>query len=107
MTGSNMGHPQLLKGINDEIDEIPSSVSHGTSWHGASAMSKKARPIAVSSKSIGIKINFPVVIDNAVKVEAMGERWFGAGKEIDNFIYLSITEGIGAASLILEDVFKP
>ena len=52
------------------------------------------------------KFHIHAVIDNAVKVEALGERWFGMGKEINNFIYISITEGIGAGLIINGTLYR-
>ncbi|WP_432408315.1 ROK family transcriptional regulator [Wukongibacter sp. M2B1] len=38
----------------------------------------------------------PVIIDNDVRVMALGEKWFGKAKEAQNFVLLNIGTGIGA-----------
>ncbi len=46
------------------------------------------------------KFDLPVYVDNNIKVETLGEKWFGAGQKADNIIYMSITEGISAGIII-------
>ncbi|TBL75276.1 ROK family transcriptional regulator [Paenibacillus thalictri] len=42
-------------------------------------------------------INVPVFLNNDVNCAALGERWLGAVKQIDDFIYFYIGHGVGMA----------
>jgi len=45
-------------------------------------------------------LNLPVAIDTDVNVAALGEYTWGAGKELNSFIYLTIGTGIGGGGLV-------
>jgi glucokinase len=47
--------------------------------------------------------SMPVVMENDANVYAFGEKWVGAGKDMDNFIVLTLGTGLGAG-LIYEGV---
>ncbi len=42
------------------------------------------------------KINHPVFIDNSSNNLAIGEYWFGEGKGLDNFLVITLENGVGA-----------
>jgi predicted NBD/HSP70 family sugar kinase len=42
----------------------------------------------------------PVWIDNDVRAMAVGEKWFGQAKDLDNFIFLNVGRGIGSALVV-------
>ncbi len=44
--------------------------------------------------------HYPIIFDNVTRVMAMGERWFGLGKEYNNFICVNVGYGIGAGIII-------
>jgi predicted NBD/HSP70 family sugar kinase len=46
------------------------------------------------------KFNKTVIIDNDVRVMALGEKWFGKAKTSDNFMLINLGEGIGGALFI-------
>lgn len=48
------------------------------------------------------KYNIPVNIENDAYAAAIGEKYFGSGKRISNFIYLGIGTGLGGA-IFIED----
>jgi predicted NBD/HSP70 family sugar kinase len=53
------------------------------------------------------KMELPVVIDNEVNVRALGEKWFGLGSNIANFITLNTTEnGIGAGVIVNDELVR-
>ncbi len=44
--------------------------------------------------------HYPIIFDNVTRVMAMGERWFGLGKQFKNFICVNVGYGIGAGIII-------
>jgi len=46
------------------------------------------------------QFNLPIIVDNDVNLSALGEMWFGAGKEINNLVLINIGTGIGAGVVI-------
>jgi len=46
------------------------------------------------------KFKIPVYVENDTIVATLGERWFGAGKEVKNFFYLNLGETIGMGIVI-------
>jgi transcriptional regulator of PTS gene len=46
------------------------------------------------------KINHPVFIDNSSNNLAIAEYWDGSGKGIDNFIVITLENGVGAGSIL-------
>ncbi len=42
----------------------------------------------------------PVVFDNVTRVMALGEMWYGAGRDFRNFIMINVGYGIGAGIII-------
>lgn len=46
------------------------------------------------------KFKYPVFVDNDVRAIALGEGLFGVAKAIDNFVVISISNGIGAGIII-------
>jgi glucokinase-like ROK family protein len=51
-------------------------------------------------KALGKKCNLYMTFDNVTRVMALGELWYGVGKEIKNFICVNIGYGIGAGIII-------
>ncbi len=45
--------------------------------------------------------HLPVLVDNDVNLAVLGEHWFGAGKDVQSMVLISIGTGVGAG-LILE-----
>ena len=46
------------------------------------------------------EFNLPVQFDTDVNAAALGEYYWGQGKDIDNFIYLTIGTGIGGGAMV-------
>ncbi len=46
-------------------------------------------------KPLEKKFHLPISLENDTKSLTLAERWFGRGKERDNFLYLDLGEGIG------------
>lgn len=52
------------------------------------------------------RFRLPVVVENNVKAMAIGEKWFGKGKKINNFILIYISLGIGSGIIIDGRLYK-
>jgi predicted NBD/HSP70 family sugar kinase len=58
-------------------------------WHGI-------RPAAEMEARLGI----PVALDNDANLGALGEKAFGAGRGVDDLVYIRLSAGIGAGLII-------
>ena len=52
------------------------------------------------------KYNLPAVLENDVNCVALGEKWVGAGKNLKNFICLTIGTGIGGGIILNNQLFR-
>jgi len=52
------------------------------------------------------RLNLPVTLENNVKVMALGEKWFGKGKSVDNFALVYVSTGIGSGIIIDGRIYK-
>jgi len=57
---------------------------------------------SIVQKEYGI----PVWIENDASVCALAEKWLGSGRNIHNFIYILIDEGIGAGVIINDELYQ-
>lgn len=57
-------------------------------------------------KTIGDIFNLPVFVDNDVNSAAAGEIWLGAGKDLDNFLCMTLGTGVGGAIVINRKVYR-
>lgn len=48
---------------------------------------------------------FPVLIENANRVMALGERWFGAGRGVEDFLCVNLGHGIGSALVFDGEIY--
>jgi len=57
-------------------------------------------------KIIHQKYKLPVWIENDANVGVLAEKWHGGGKDLKNFIYILINEGIGAGVVIDDELYQ-
>ena len=50
---------------------------------------------------IGSRFNVPVYLENDATGATIAERIFGAGKDMDNFVYMTLSTGIGGGAFIM------
>ncbi|MFN2340765.1 MAG: ROK family protein [Halanaerobium sp.] len=51
--------------------------------------------------ALGIK----TILKNDANAAALGEKWFGSGKNVDNMVYITISTGIGGGAIINKELF--
>lgn len=52
------------------------------------------------------KFNLPVFLDNDCNAAAIGEYYFGAGKETTDMIYVTISTGVGAGAILDGRIYR-
>lgn len=52
------------------------------------------------------RFGIPIFIDNEANAGAIGEKWFGAGKQVDNLLYVSAGTGVGAGIIINNELYR-
>lgn len=50
-------------------------------------------------------VDYPVFIDNDVRMMALGEKWGGVGDKAENFIYVNLDYGIGSGIVIKNELY--
>lgn len=50
-------------------------------------------------------LNIKTILKNDANAAALGEKWFGAGRTVDNMVYLTISTGIGGGAVINKELF--
>jgi predicted NBD/HSP70 family sugar kinase len=48
----------------------------------------------------------PVLLDNDATLGALGEHWWGAGRGVDDLVYLEISTGVGSGHIIGGKVYR-
>ncbi|MHC2995653.1 MAG: ROK family transcriptional regulator [Candidatus Atribacteria bacterium] len=57
-------------------------------------------------KIVRQRYKLPVWIENDANVGVLAEKWHGGGKDLRNFIYILINEGIGAGVVIDDELYQ-
>jgi predicted NBD/HSP70 family sugar kinase len=57
-------------------------------------------------KIVNERYKLPVWIENDANVGVLAEKWHGGGKDLKNFIYILINEGIGAGVVIDDELYQ-
>ncbi|MBI6872194.1 ROK family protein [Clostridium aciditolerans] len=57
-------------------------------------------------KSLKDKFNIPVYLDNDANVAAIGEYVFGAGKGINNMVFITVSTGIGGGAVLNGRIYR-
>jgi predicted NBD/HSP70 family sugar kinase len=48
----------------------------------------------------------PLMVDNDANLGALAERWWGEGREVDNFVYIKLATGIGAGYVLDGEIYR-
>lgn len=56
----------------------------------------------------GLSVNYglPVLVDNDANLGALAERWWGAGREVDDFAYVKLATGIGLGHILGGEIYR-
>jgi len=52
------------------------------------------------------KFDLPIEVENDIRAQAIGESWFGQGKDIPNFILFRVGTGVGAGIIIDHQLYR-
>jgi predicted NBD/HSP70 family sugar kinase len=52
------------------------------------------------------RYKLPVWIENDANVGVLAEKWHGGGKDLKNFVYVLVSEGIGAGVIINDELYQ-
>jgi predicted NBD/HSP70 family sugar kinase len=91
LSSQNLSYDKLLSigvSVPSPVDPIhPEYLSESIipGWHGKSGLERLKE-----------KYGVPVYLDNDANLGALAENWWGAGKDVNDLIYIKISNGIGA-----------
>lgn len=102
---------KVVKGYDDDFDKV---IGIGMGIHGVVDTEKGVSIYAPAFDWHDIDIvgsfknefKTPVIIDNDVRVMALGEKWFGKAKESKDFVLLNIGTGIGAGIYLNDSLYR-
>ena len=57
-------------------------------------------------KAIASRFKVPLMVDNDANLGALAERWWGAGRGIDDFAYVKVATGVGSGHFVLGKVYR-
>jgi len=98
----------LAKGTNIPIMGIGIGVP-GVTFHDkgivewAPSLEWRNFPLA---ERVSNQFNMPVIVDNDMNLSALGEMWFGAGREVNNLVVFNIGTGIGSGVVIDGAIYR-
>ncbi|MFA4967693.1 MAG: ROK family protein [Candidatus Margulisiibacteriota bacterium] len=98
----------LARSIKGKISKIGIGVPGPIDFHTGIVIEPPNLPgwKKVNLKSeISKKFNVPIFIDNDANCAALGEALFGAGQKARNFIYITVSTGIGGGIIIDRKVY--
>jgi len=95
LSSAGVNHDQLLgigMGLAAPINRFTGELEANgilPGWHGI-------RPAAEMEARLGV----PVQLENDANVGALGEKVFGAGRDVDDLVYVRLSAGIGAGMIL-------
>jgi glucokinase len=58
------------------------------------------------AERVSKQFSMPVIVDNDMNLSALGEMWFGAGREVNNLVVFNIGTGIGSGVVIDGAIYR-
>jgi glucokinase-like ROK family protein len=97
----NTGTQQLLGlgvGVPSPVDpDDPYGLSEVVlpEWHGRSGL-----------EGLRVHYGLPVLVDNDANLGALAERWWGAGRDVDDFAYVKLATGVGLGHILGGEIYR-
>lgn len=57
-------------------------------------------------KGLRKRFRLPVIVDNDANLGALAERWWGAGRGVDDFVYVKLATGIGSGFFVDGRIYR-
>ena len=57
-------------------------------------------------KAIATRYRVPLLVDNDANLGALAERWWGAGRGVDDFAYVKVATGVGSGHFVQGHVYR-
>jgi predicted NBD/HSP70 family sugar kinase len=57
-------------------------------------------------EAVRAELGTSVAFENDVNLAALGERWHGLGREVDNFVFLSVGTGVGMGLILRGELYR-
>jgi predicted NBD/HSP70 family sugar kinase len=51
-------------------------------------------------RELRARLDPPVTLENDINLAALGERWMGVARDIDDFVFISVGTGLGAGLVL-------
>jgi len=80
----------------------PLNTENGIIIENSNLPCKNVHIVEIMEKELGIK----TVLENDANAAALAEKWFGAGRDVDDMVYLTISTGIGGGAVIKRELFS-
>ena len=90
ISGVGIGIPGLVNSDSGQIRFLP---NYG--WENVNLKERVQR-----------ELNHPCYVDNSTNTLALAEQWFGEGKGIDNFLVVTIENGVGLGAVINGRIYR-
>ena len=95
----------LVEATGLEADRIDSAVVGVPGVTGANGRVRLAGPVPGLegmdvATDLGERLGLPVAVENDVNLAAVGERWGGVARGVDDFAFLSVGTGLGAGLVL-------
>ncbi|MFQ6066425.1 MAG: ROK family protein [bacterium] len=89
--GIGIGVPGVVNYLTGEVQSAPNL--------------KGWRNVSLGS-DIKDEFNVPVFVENEARVSTLAEKWYGAGREAENFVCIDVAVGIGSGLIIKGDIYR-
>lgn len=121
-TQAEMGESQIIKNmigtVNEVLEEVnlarghvkalgigspgPLDTENGIIVESANIPWENVHIVDIMEDKLGIK----TLLENDANAAALAEKWFGAGRDVDDMVYLTISTGIGGGAVIKKELFS-
>lgn len=71
--------------------------------HWSPSLSERNVPL---QKALEAHVDLPVFLDNDVNLVAVAELWFGLGRDVSDFIVITIENGVGMGIVINNEIYR-